>query len=231
MTILRKICFTVLVLLSTTVSTWAKPTSDSPDRYQIEVIIFKQTPLNAKDAVKTSDIKDWPPTARAKTLLPAGDKQKDFQLVNNYHLNRQSNALAQQTNYQVLSHLTWEQDIPSGSRTKPVHIYGGNGFDNEGNVVITNSDPKQLNPANTDDALVWELDGTIRFSRNHDILTSANFILSEPNTTSAFGLFSQPQTTEPFKLYVLKQGQRMRPDTLHYFDNPSVAMLIKITQT
>tara|TARA_R110000868_G_scaffold84822_3_gene238890 strand:+ start:13921 stop:14823 length:903 start_codon:yes stop_codon:yes gene_type:complete len=108
--------------------------------YQVEIIVFQNTNLaNMKNEVWPQD-PPLPSFRNTVTLSPAASvtdmtNPVDFQLVpqQDFTLNKQATKLASNTDYKILIHMSWMENIPSNG--KAIHIFGGTAYDSNGNAI------------------------------------------------------------------------------------------------
>ncbi len=262
--------FITLLTLAISVSSIAASSPRSP--YQINVIIFK----NADNSGLNSEI--WPANpqqpkiANAVNLLPASDTTAGQNLAQIVHNNANSHKInnpllrvlpdnqfglkntlgkMQKSNhYKVITFVSWRQLLTNGGKSQLIHIYGGQAYDAQSNVIDNpaNLPPQTLQPAinltpnsnksqNTTDnttqpikAAKWELNGTLKVSKSGFIIFSSNLLLTEPvpvvNTDDAHN--NTPETK--LMSFPLTQTIRTRGNEIHYLDNPLYGVLVLITK-
>lgn len=191
---------------------------------------LKQTPMTkpqpkpgdeaANDIIRGSVYHQDPP------LEPDVDKMVFHYLdKKDFKLNSQEKRLTNSKNYQVLMHIAWLQ----GDESKPIHIFAGQLFDQNGGPINSQADPYQPKPVVSNDGLQWELDGTLEVTKNRYFKVNSNLILTKPSPKPKHSWFSRSTDQPPLSHYLLDQSQRMKSGELHYFDNPMYGLLVQIT--
>ncbi|QDE31598.1 MULTISPECIES: peptidoglycan binding protein CsiV [Shewanella] len=153
-----------------------------------------------------------------------------------------------------LVHLTWQQNMQSRRRAKPIRIFGGQDFSKSFEYHgLSVKKPTQLDAMpNTDfSALgsfyeapkitpVWELDGSINIYLSHYLYIENNLALrkvtqkmveSSPlafNEYAALDIESKKQLAPFLESIPLIQNRRVRSGEIHYFDNPQLGIVMQI---
>ncbi len=150
-----------------------------------------------------------------------------------------------------LLHITWQQDMQSRNRAKPIRIFAGKDFseqfDYAGNPVaeevddefstfdFTSSfgsfvDEPQTKP-------VWELDGNINIYLSHYLFIETKLALRKPiqkqTNQSDYYQYSVDANDEkvmsPFLQSIpMVQNRRVRSGEVHYFDHPNMGIIMQI---
>ena len=207
-----------------------------PQHYQIELIIFSH--INAQGV----NSEQWPVLqnpqlnlSRSRTLKPLleDDTQPLNQTVSyqilpnfNFNLTNINHKLIQSQDYKVIMHIAWQQNIDDPHNAKWIHVFGGAGYDNAGNVIIEDMDGS----ATYDQAQHWQVDGLLRLDTVRYINTRYNFYFAAPtseiqdlSTTNNFA-----NIDAPLLYFKLDQFRRMRSDELNYIGHPLYGILINI---
>ncbi len=230
-------CFACITLLVTAFFLNNAAIAD-PQIYQVEFIAFSH--INAAGL----NSENWPlltqpqfNTSQALSLNPlltntqrTDDKIMPYQILPNFNftLNNIGNKLMSTTGYNVLLHLAWRQPIDDSKAAKWIHLFGGTGFDDQGNVVAQDMDGS----AHYNQAQHWQIDGLLKLGRLRYINTRYNFIFTAPageiqdlSTTDNFS-----KIDAPLVYFKLDQSRRMRSDELNYIGHPLYGILINITK-
>ncbi|MCL1143144.1 peptidoglycan binding protein CsiV [Shewanella gaetbuli] len=166
-------------------------------------------------------------------------------------------AVSRERNVKPMLHLTWQQDMQSKRRTKPIRIFAGKDFSDQfeyhGQQIVEKNDslpdvqfsmndfsnfgqfiePQHVKP-------VWEIDGTINIYLSHYLYIENDLALRKPiqklveNHYSEFNEFDAvntqvEKTMQPFLQSIpLKQNRRVRSGEIHYFDHPQMGIVMQI---
>lgn len=208
-------------------------------QYQIEMIVFSHINANRLDSeqwpvLTTSPLQNF---KDAYQLLPdldtpanpnaTPDPFKPMLLQSSYYfLNPVLNKLNQSPAYQVILHTAWTQAVHDTKHERWIHIYGGHGFDNNGNVVAQDLDgtvPYDL-------AAHWQVDGLMKLNLIHYFNT--RYIMYFVAPTADIQNISQNTNFQnidnPLLYFKLDQTRRMRSNELNYIGHPMYGVLIKI---
>ncbi|GJM07697.1 MAG: hypothetical protein DHS20C10_14310 [marine bacterium B5-7] len=181
------------------------------DWLKVEVIVFQQQHMN--DALQAET---WPAvslTAKSNwiQLVPQAEADMDdsslvlpYRLLPNseWTLAKSDKRLQDSDDYTVLLHEAWLQPVDAKA---PVHITGG-----------------QFYP----DQSMWQIDGSIRITKQRYYAVAANLALSLPyNTLPSTETAVDQNGLARFSLH---QTQRMRAHAIHYLDNPLFGMLVVV---
>ncbi|UJF20826.1 peptidoglycan binding protein CsiV [Shewanella sp. OMA3-2] len=166
-------------------------------------------------------------------------------------------TVSRERNVKPVVHLTWQQNMESQRRSKPVRIFGGKDFskqfDYHGQQVSGQSQTEASYQLSTNDFStlgnmattqhkkpVWELDGTINIYLSHYLYIESNLALRKPiqklveSNRSEFNQFNAvnnkvEKTMKPFlQVIPLAQNRRVRSGEIHYFDHPRMGMVMQI---
>ncbi|WP_285164936.1 peptidoglycan binding protein CsiV [Shewanella goraebulensis] len=150
-----------------------------------------------------------------------------------------------------LLHLTWQQDMQSRNRAKPIRIFAGKDFSEEydyaGNPVaeeiedeFTTFDFSSSFGSFVDEPQtkpVWELDGNINIYLSHYLFIETNLALRKPikkqTNTNDYYQYSTEGNDEtvmsPFLQSIpMVQNRRVRSGEVHYFDHPNMGIIMQI---
>ena len=211
----------------------------APQRYQIELIVFSH--INAQGV----NSEHWPiinnpqlNLSRAWALKPLlqddtqnAAKIASYQILPNFNfsLTNINRKLIQSRGYNVIMHIAWQQSLTDPHDAKWVHIFGGAGYDNDGNVITQDMDGS----ATYDQAQHWQVDGLLRLDTVRYINTRYNLYFAAPtsqiqdySTTDNFA-----DVDGPLVYFKFDQFRRMRSDELNYVGHPLYGVLINITKT
>lgn len=210
----------------------------APQLYQVELIVFSHINANGVNS------ETWPilsdpelDVSRALALNPllqnaqnSPDTISNYQILPNFNfnLNKIGDKLVQTNGYEVLLHIAWRQPLDNPHSAKWLHIFGGAGYDNQGNVVTQDMDGS----ARYDQAQHWQVDGLLRLDKLRYINSHYDFIFATPA-----GVIQDLSTTDnfskvdaPLVYFRLDQKRRMRSDELNYIGHPLYGVLINITK-
>jgi hypothetical protein len=209
-----------------------------PQLYQVELIVFSH--INAGGV----NSETWPilndpqiNLSRALALSPLLENTQDstaapasYQILPNFNfsLNKIGDKLIQTNGYNVIMHVAWRQPIDDPHSAKWIHIFGGTGYDNEGNAIAQDMDGS----ANYDQAQHWQVDGLLRLNMVRYINSQYDFTfaatagtIQDLSTTDNFS-----KVDAPLVYFKLDQTRRMRSDELNYIGHPLYGVLINITK-
>ena len=204
--------------------------------YKIEMIIFSHITARGLDS------EHWPllpaPSLeldnayklQAKLEAPADTPQDSniYELLPSYDLrfNEAAANLIQAPGYAVLLHVAWEQQITNPRKAKWIHIYGGQGFDDAGNVVAEDSDGSVA----YDQAAHWQVDGMVRVDVKRYLNTRYQLYFAAPmvNIQNLSDTDNFADIDSPLTYFELKQSRRMRSNELNYIGHPLYGVLIDI---
>jgi len=171
--------------------------------YQIDLIVFTQI----NDAAMNSE--NWPNTLKQPYLKNAIAPEFD----QNLGLQKEADKLKQQENYKIILHTSWQQNITSLRQAKWIHIYGGQPYDAQGQVI--QPDDNRL-------PTYWKLNGKIKISKSNFFDIYTNLYLTIP-TASRDNIIS-------LRTFILQQHRRTKLNQLNYLDHPLFGVLIKISK-
>ena len=150
-----------------------------------------------------------------------------------------------------LLHLTWQQDMQSRNRARPIRIFAGKDFSEEfdyaGHPVaeeiedeFTTFDFSSSFGSFVDEPQtkpVWELDGNINIYLSHYLFIETNLALRKPiqkqTNTNDYYQYSTDGNDEkvmsPFLQSIpMVQNRRVRSGEVHYFDHPNMGIIMQI---
>ncbi|MGX9462037.1 peptidoglycan binding protein CsiV [Shewanella sp. A14] len=153
-----------------------------------------------------------------------------------------------------LVHLTWQQNMQSRRRAKPIRIFGGKDFSNRfeyHGLSVKKASQTETMPSTDFSALgsfyeapkvnpVWELDGAIKIYLNHYLYIENNLVLrketqkmveSSPltfNEYAALDIEGKKQLAPFLESIPLIQNRRVRSGEIHYFDHPQLGVVMQI---
>jgi len=153
-----------------------------------------------------------------------------------------------------LVHLTWQQNMQSRRRAKPIRIFGGKDFSKSfeyHGLSVKKPNPAETKPGTEFGALgdvyeapkinpVWELDGSINIYLSHYLYIENNLALRKPtqkmvessplefNEYSALDIEGKKQLAPYLESIPLIQNRRIRSGEIHYFDHPQLGIVMQI---
>ncbi|MDO6677935.1 peptidoglycan binding protein CsiV [Shewanella sp. 4_MG-2023] len=160
-------------------------------------------------------------------------------------------AVRRESNMRSLLHLTWQQDMQSRNRAKPIRIFAGKDysedFEYSGNAISEqvedefsgfdfNSSFASLAPE-PQTTPVWELDGNINIYLSHYLFIETNLALRQPiqKQTASSEYFQYTEQADidkvmsPFLQSIpMVQNRRVRSGEIHYFDHPRLGIVMQI---
>lgn len=197
----------------------------APKLYQVEIIVFSTLNSNALNQeiwplIYPSSLNN-PHTIALNynsTTTPAGA----FQVLppSDWTLNREENALRANPNYHVVLHMAWLQP----NRKTTVHIFGGNGFDENGNVIAT--DPSANVPADTR----WEVNALFTMSVIQYVDSHSTFLFSTPaGSVASLSKNHLNNIANGLATFRITDDRRMKIGELNYLDGPVFGVLLKVS--
>jgi hypothetical protein len=153
-----------------------------------------------------------------------------------------------------LVHLTWQQNMQSRRRAKPVRIFGGKDFSKSfeyHGLAVKKTTQTEAMPSTEFGALgnayeapkigpVWELDGSINIYLSHYLYIENNLALRKPtqkmlessplefNEYAALEIEGKKQLAPYLESIPLIQNRRVRSGEIHYFDHPQLGVVMQI---
>lgn len=201
--------------------------------YQIEMIIFSHISASTLNSEKWPSIpapkldlsKAWGLTPSEKNVTQS-KQAKTYTLLPTYdfQLKEAAEKLSKDPRYKVILHVAWRQPLTSKHQSKWVHIYGGKGYDANGNLTLSSIDGATPYA----DAQSWQVDGLVRFDVKHYINSSYNLFLGVP-TDEVRNLDSSDQFNDsdsPLYFFNLHQKRRMKSNELNYIGHPLYGVLV-----
>ena len=203
--------------------------------YQIDLVVFSHISNNALQSENWPNVLKVPDLRRSIELTaPTGGAttMASYQLLSADQTGLQNEVakLIENSDYNVLLHLSWQQPIDQIRQAKWIHIYGGQGYDANGQIISTNT----FNATSADNnpgIKYWQLNGKIRISRdiyyninNQLYLTMPESILGQGDSATPIGDF-QPV---PLISFTIDENRRTKLNELNYLDHPLFGALIKI---
>lgn len=210
---MKKYGLLIILALSVSLQAIAAPQTNW---YQVEVIVFKNlNPQGFNDEQWPDDPMPALPKNRIElnrynpnTPVTAYEQlpRQDFTLKKERH------ALRLSKNFRPILHVAWLQP---GDATTPVHIYGGDAYNNDGKVI----DPDD---SDITQATSFEFNGSIKIKLDRFFNVTSNMNYCIPNTSS--------DKEGNLQCFNSLQTRRMRSKELNYLDHPLFGLLIKITK-
>nr|WP_283104677.1 peptidoglycan binding protein CsiV [Shewanella olleyana] len=149
-----------------------------------------------------------------------------------------------------LLHLTWQQDMQSRNRAKPIRIFAGKDFSEQFDYAGHPVSEKVEDEFSTFDFSsfgsfvdepqtkpVWELDGNINIYLSHYLFIETKLALRKPiqkqTNTNDYYQYSSDTNNEkvmsPFLQSIpMVQNRRVRSGEIHYFDHPNLGIIMQI---
>ena len=195
--------------------------------YKVEIVVFKQhssqnTPLDLAEEVPLTI------PANTKELTIAAEDAP--QIITYQRLSKdtlslmdEEKALRRRRKYDVLLHVAWVQPISNKTNAIPVHLYGGQLYNELGQSSEGSQDIYFPHTESLFGGQAWELDGSIKISRHRLFNLKTDLMLSLPNSDASHDF------EQTFNHYYLQQSQNLKADELHYFDHPLFGMLVIVT--
>ena len=210
--------------------------SSAESVYQIELIVFSHV------MQQTLDSERWPVVAKpeielsgAMTLSPEMPASGEVHNSKGYSLlpasafkqTRLSQKLSQSKDYQLLLHIAWRQPLGSTGDQQWVHIYGGNGYNDQGHAILSNVNGA-IPYAN---ARYWQVDGLVRFSVSRYINSQYKVFMGLPTSTvSSISNADEFSAIDSAMIYFgLDQARRMKSKELNYIAHPLYGMIVYVT--
>ncbi len=193
--------------------------------YQINLIVFTQINSKALNSeywpdrlyqpkLKNTIVLTTPSSTTQNTLSQA------YQLLpkNKFGLPVELHRLTKNSDYQVILHQSWVQPIYNHHQAKWIHIYGGQGYDANGQSTPQHPKYQQLN-------------GKIKISKSNFFNINTQLYLTLPE--NIFGTSSFNDATDNFRSIPLRsikffENRRTKIKELNYLDHPLVGALIQI---
>ena len=176
-----------------------------PELYQVEIIIFENTPSFNEYKEDLSNLSLAPELTHAIELrrYSSDEPLKPFSLLpaSKLLMKREKWLFSRQNKYKVLLHYAWLQPMDD---TKTIHIASDSHADKKSDDSYSQNKANQL-----------DVNGVLRI-----------------NKTNYFNLttdmqFSGSINGKPLD-FLFNQSRRLRSDETHYLDHPLIGMLVKI---
>lgn len=205
-----------------------------PKAYQIELIIFSHITHTGLDSeqwplIDGRTIKD----PRAMTLAPTmNDDIRNIPYYTllppkDFTLKREQARLNKHPTYHTLLHIAWRQPVYGPRHARPIRIYGGYGYSDDGNIVTDNADDSL--PYR--DQSNWQVNGTMTIGvrRYFDVNLNLTFAapINQIKSLTNSDYFSDIKNGLVY--FRLLQNRRTRSKELNYIDHPLYGILIKVT--
>ncbi|WP_144208922.1 peptidoglycan binding protein CsiV [Shewanella donghaensis] len=163
-------------------------------------------------------------------------------------------SVRRESNVRSLLHITWQQDMKSRNRAKPMRIFAGKDYSEEfeysGNAITELQDDEfssfDFNAnfgsfgslvSEPQTSPVWELDGNINIYLSHYLFIETNLALRQPIqkkvVQNEYYQYSTPTDADkvmsPFLQSIpMVQNRRVRSGEVHYFDHPNFGIVMQI---
>lgn len=205
--------------------------------YQVEMIIFSHLtptalnseswPLLSSPAINLSHAWGLTPS---KAEVTNSNEAKTYTLLPNYDFKQNAVAekLLKDPKYQVILHVAWRQPLTSAKHARWVHIYGGKGYSEEGDLALSSID----GATPYTDARYWQIDGVVRFDVHRYINSSYNLFMGVPtgkiremNKNDHFN-----DTNSQLMYFNLNQNRRMKSKELNFIGHPLFGALVYVTK-
>jgi len=212
--------------------------ADQSKWYQIELIIFSYTNPQINTELWPDNTTNEATSVSFKTteLHPAmtGQPTSAYQQVpeKDFQLTQEAQQITKNKTYQLLLHTAWLQPGLKKSQAKTIHIWGGDAYNQQGEVIDPDSQDAETVDIDPPARIYWQVDGAIKFSLarywNLDThLYLLKNIANFPSTNHPIKLFRN-QTPRGFRGIELTESRRMKNNQLNYVDHPLFGMLVKI---
>ena len=210
----------------------SKDNTSSTKSYQIEIIIFSQ--INKAGI----DSEDWPPTdafilpdtkvasLSTDTGLDAPlTKPNQIQLLpaSKFKLNAINTHIDRNPDYKTIMHIAWISSFDKPVDNLPIHIQGGEYYNDNGAIVD--------NPSIDDQStLIPQVDGLISIKLQRYFNVTANLVFSAPlKQIAGIGETDYFNNLDSGLLHFhLLQSRRMRSSELNYLDFPLYGVVIEV---
>ncbi|HLD16652.1 MAG TPA: CsiV family protein [Coxiellaceae bacterium] len=190
-----------LAVISPSYAEATEPSSPTPMAkwYQIEMIIFSQI------TKETLGSEQWPLLSGA-LKIPANAQIPSLLPHSQFHLQDAENALRQNSQYQVLMHIAWNQPFTVRGKKIPLRIQS----------VNDSGDSVQIN-------------GLLTIALTHYIDMHFNFMIAEPKEylEKINSDMEWPSTENSFFYFHMMQTRRTKSGELNYIDFPLFGVLIE----
>ncbi|WP_282167881.1 peptidoglycan binding protein CsiV [Shewanella japonica] len=160
-------------------------------------------------------------------------------------------AVKRERDVRSLLHMTWQQDMQSRNRAKPIRIYAGKDFSEQFEYAGNPVTEQQEDEFSTFDfsssfgsfidepktTPVWELDGNINIYLSHYLFIETRLALRKPIQKEVvqndYYQYSTQAENEkvlsPFLQSIpMVQNRRVRSGEIHYFDHPKMGIVMQI---
>lgn len=144
--------YALLLALSMLLATSAVAANTPPKAYQINLIIFKYANNSNLNSEIWPNNPPQPAFKRAQDLLPIANQASNPNTngyytalaTNQFGMSNSLKRLQKQSDYQIISTIAWQQ--PLNSRGKLIHIFAGQAYDDQGNIIDTPGVTPPQNP-------------------------------------------------------------------------------------
>ncbi|MCB1827030.1 MAG: hypothetical protein KDH94_01305 [Coxiellaceae bacterium] len=213
---MRKLIAQILTALLFLIAVSASALTNAEKTYQIEVIVFSHITAKGVDSEKWP----WTPT----DYKPNGNAASIFPVArNSLILSSEQRQLAKQPGYQILLHMAWRQKIANPRNAQPIHIFGGNIYNNSGRLIGQATYGGQPYSASK----TWQVNGTITPSLIRYIDLKFNLLFAQP--LASLPTADKSNNVEGnFAYFRLNQSRRMRSRELNYLGHPLYGVLVKV---
>ena len=197
--------------------------------YQVEMIVFSRFNTTSLSSEQWPTIN--PSTVKLTQLGP--ERYQNYLKSIDWRLQPPSRfymtplaAKLKSAHYKILMHLAWQQQVLSPRNSKPIHLYGGAAYSDNGQLLATSSDDN----VPFDHFRNWQVNGNLGISLNRYFNLNFNLVFAEPlNIIKQYdnsGYFSGMQ--KQFVYFHLDQSRRTRSDELNYIDFPLYGVLFEV---
>ncbi len=201
--------------------------------YQIELIVFSHITSDALtgEAWPNASPTEYNPANAIQLSTPnqtAKNANFGYQVLarSAFTMAKEQSEIARQSNYHVLLHLAWRQQVMNPRQAKAIHIYGGNVYNSAGKVIATD----EYGNLPYSNQQFWQIDGTFKISVRRYFDVNVNLLYAAP-ADELSRIASANYKTDPngFVYFRLLQSRRMRSQELNYIGHPLFGVLVKVT--
>lgn len=184
----------------------AADSPDSPQQYDIELLIFQNLVDNDGGEVWPTDYSGWYDEAAGDAAAAEAQQAVKWLPDSSLHMQAERTALDRSSRYRTLSYLAWRQPVVDRDHALALEI-----------------------PARPRSDTAW-VDGTVRVAVERYLHLYLDLQLHLPagtvsDATGTAGSTAQLQLPD----IRLTEQRRMRSKELHYFDNPRFGVIALIT--
>lgn len=192
----------ILICLISFTTFAADSTSPTDNLYQIDLIVFTHITNKAIQS------ENWYDMLRKPNLKDSVEPE----FTNQPSLQTEASKLKNNSDYQIIFHNSWTQNITNKRNAQWIHIYGGQPYNAKGELI-----PDDSNEMPT----YWQLNGKIKISKATFIDINTKLYLTIP--------LNKDSQLIPLRTFTLFQNRRMKLNQLNYLDHPLFGVLVKVS--